>query len=215
MRTVGEILKKARIDKKLAFEDIEKQLRIRKKFLVALEENDWDRLPSLPYIKGFLKNYSSFLGLNANEMLAIFRRQFSPTQKGSLLPEGITKPLNEPLLRFTPQTIILAILFSFIALLFTYLFIQYQAFTGPPNLTISKPQEGEIVASEEVQITGKTDPDAVVSINNQKIAVSVNGEFSLKLILGPDTNTIVIEATSKYGKKKTVKRTIQVQTTNQ
>ena len=214
MRTIGEILKKGRIEKKLAYEDIERQLRIRKKFLIALEENDWDRLPSLPYIKGFIKNYSTFLGLNADEMLAVFRRQFSLSQKDGLLPEGISKPLNVPFVRFTPQTIILITLLSFIILLFTYLFFQYQAFTGPPNLTISKPQEGEIVSSEEVQIVGKTDPDAVVSINNQKIAVAQNGEFSLKLTLSPDTNTIVIEATSKYGKKKTVKRTIQVQPTS-
>ena len=52
MLTVGEILIKARSEKKLSLEEIEKKIRIRKKFLIALEDNDWDRLPSLPYIKG-------------------------------------------------------------------------------------------------------------------------------------------------------------------
>jgi len=41
MRTVGEILKKARQEKNLTLDEIEKSLRIRKKFLMALEENAW------------------------------------------------------------------------------------------------------------------------------------------------------------------------------
>ena len=52
MRTIGEILKKARIEKKYTLEEIEDQIRIRRKFLQALEDNNWLKLPSLTYIKG-------------------------------------------------------------------------------------------------------------------------------------------------------------------
>ncbi len=210
MRTVGDILKKARLEKKLEFEEIEKHLKIRGKYLQALEENNWNQLPSLPYIKGFLRNYSSYLDLKPDEMLAIFRRQFTQQQKSGLLPNGLSQPLNEPLIKLTPHIIVTGIIISFLLLFFGYLAFQYNSYTSPPNLTITKPQEGEVIKSDKVQVTGQTDTDAVVSVNGQKIAVLAGGNFSTTLILVPGVNTITIDSTSKYGKKKTLTRTVQI-----
>ena len=210
MRTIGEILKKIRSEKKITLEEIEKQLRIRKKFLIALEENDWSKLPSLPYIKGFLKNYSSFLGLKSDEMLAIFRRQFHQQEKAGLLPKGLTNPLDEPIIRFTPQLTGIILSISFLVIFFGYLFLQYLSFVNPPELSIESPKEGEIITSEKVTVKGKSDRDAVISVNNQKIALMENGEFTTILTLSPGVNTISIESTSKQGKKRTITRTIQV-----
>lgn len=211
MHTVGEILRKARNEKKLMLDDIEKHLRIRKKFLVALEENAWDKLPSLPYIKGFLRSYSDYLGLKSEEIIAIFRRQFSLQEKSGLLPDGLAHPMDEPSIRLTPQLTVVAIISSFLVLFFGYLFLQYKAYTNPPNLIVTKPAEGEILVGDKIQVTGKTDNYAVISVNNQKIAVSQSGEFSTTLSLPPGINSILIESVSKYGKKKSVTRTIQVQ----
>lgn len=211
MRTIGEILIKVRYEKKLTLEEIEKQLRIRKKFLIALEENDWSKLPSLPYIKGFLKNYSSFLGLKSDEMLAIFRRQFHQQEKAGLLPKGLTNPLDEPMIRFTPQLTGIILTISFLVIFFGYLFLQYLSFVNPPELSVESPKEGEIISSEKVTVKGKSDRDAVISVNNQKIALGENGEFTTILTLSPGINTISIEGTSKQGKKRTITRTIQVQ----
>lgn len=210
MRTIGEILKKIRLEKSITLEEVEKQLRIRKKFLSALEENDWSKLPSLPYIKGFLKNYSSFLGLKSEEMLAIFRRQFHQQEKAGLLPEGMTNPLDEPVIRFTPQLTGVILTVSFLLIFFGYLFFQYQAYVNPPNLTIDSPAEGEIMSSDKVTVKGQTDSDAVVSVNNQKIATMDKGEFTTILTLSPGINTILIESVSKQGKKRTFTRTIQI-----
>lgn len=210
MLTVGEILKKARLEKRVDFEDVEKATKIRRKFLQALEENAWEKLPSLPYIKGFIRTYSSYLNLKPEEMVAIFRRHFSEQEKTGLLPQGLTHPLNQPIFNFTPASRVTGIVIAFLLLFFGYLFFQYQAYTSPPALLVNQPQEGELVKSAEVNISGKTDEDAVISINNQKIALSNGGEFTTTVLLSPGVNSIIIESTSKYGKKKTVTRTIQV-----
>jgi hypothetical protein len=212
MRTVGEILKKAREEKLLSFDEIEKQLRIRKKFLSALENNDWNNLPSLPYIKGFIRNYSKFLDLNPDEMVAIFRRQYTHREKTGLLPKGVTTPLNETPFRITPQLTVISLTIIFITIFFGYLFLQYQSITGAPMLIVTKPLEGEIIYTENVDITGKTDADAVISINNQKVALMENGQFKFTSSMTPGINTIIIESTGNNGKKKTVTRIIQVQT---
>lgn len=212
MLTIGEILKKARLEKKLEFEEIEKTLKIRKKFLTALEENAWDKLPSLPYIKGFLRNYSAYLGLKPEEMVAIFRRQFQEKDKTKLLPSGLTNPINEPVFHITPKLTVTFVISIFLLLFFGYLFLQYKTYTSLPFLSVEKPLEGEILNTDKVIVTGKTDNDAVISINNQKIAVSANGEFATTITLPPGVNTLLIESTGKSGKKRAINRTVEIQT---
>ena len=208
MRTIGEILKRARLERKLEFEEIEKTLKIRKKFLIALEENNWGKLPSLPYIKGFLRNYSNYLGLKPEEMVAIFRRQFQEKDKTRLLPTGLTNPLNEPIIQFTPKLTVALVISVFLLLFFGYLFTQYKNYTSVPQLIIQQPAEGEILNTDKVKIAGKTDNDAVISINNQKIAVTADGEFSTTITLPPGVSTLTIESTGKSGKKRTINRII-------
>lgn len=105
MRTVGEMLKEARIEKKYSLEDIERGTKIRLKFLQAMERDDFAQMPSLSYAKGFIKNYSEFLGLNSKTVLAFFRRQTIDTPKSHLLPKGMGEPLNRSLFQLTPVNI--------------------------------------------------------------------------------------------------------------
>jgi len=211
MKTVGEILRRARDEKGLTLDHIEEKIKIRKKFLQALEENAWNKLPSLPYIKGFLRNYSSFLNLNADEMLAVFRRQYLFEEKDELIPESISNPVNKPIIRLSPQRIFLFVTVIFLLIFFINLARQYRAISNPPMLSVEQPNEGEILTSQDLEVRGKTDPDAVIEINNKKITINDKGEFSATFQLQPGINTIIIESVSKHGKKRTVTRTVSVE----
>ena len=46
-----------------------------KEYLKALEESNYDSFPSEVYLKGFLKNYAKFLGINTERALAMYRRE--------------------------------------------------------------------------------------------------------------------------------------------
>ena len=210
MKTVGEILQKARVEKNLEYEDIEKKTRIRKKFLRAMEENDWDKLPSEAYIKGFLRNYSDFLGLKSAGVIAIFRRQYPEDIKAKVLPEGLSEPLNEPILKITPQSFAFILTGAFIFIFAAYLIFQYLSFTGPPPLDVASPKEGEVFSSANIDIKGKTNSDATIYINNQKVDLNDSGEFDQVVSLDKGVNTIIIESKNKSGKTTRVTRTIQV-----
>jgi len=210
MRTVGEILKKKRLERYIELDTAERILRIRKKFLAALEENDWSRLPSLPYIKGFLKNYSSYLGLNSDEMLAILRREYRHHEQTKLLPEQKEPSSIRPPIRLSPRSIVALGLTLGVIIFLTYLFFQFKGALSPPVLTISEPREGEVQASEQVRVVGRTESDVVVSVNNEQIAVNENGEFTTSLTMPPGVNTIAVDAINKHGKKTSTTRTIQI-----
>ena len=71
---VGASLKKARESKKLSVEDVAKELYVAPSIVVALEEEAFDKIGPVVYIKGHLKNYATFLELPPEEMLKILSR---------------------------------------------------------------------------------------------------------------------------------------------
>ncbi|MCC8371691.1 MAG: helix-turn-helix domain-containing protein [Rickettsia endosymbiont of Pseudomimeciton antennatum] len=56
-------LKQARIESGKTLEEISAYLKIRKQYLVALEEGDLNSMPAEVYVKGYLKLYSNYLGI--------------------------------------------------------------------------------------------------------------------------------------------------------
>lgn len=66
---VGAALKAARERQGFTLAQVEEATKIRQRFLQALEDNDPTVLGGDIYVRGFVKNYASFLGLNPNELL--------------------------------------------------------------------------------------------------------------------------------------------------
>jgi transcriptional regulator with XRE-family HTH domain len=72
LQSLGAMLRQAREQHALTFEEVETQTRIRVKFLQALENGDLSLLPSLAHARGFLRNYAQFLRLDANAIIGRF-----------------------------------------------------------------------------------------------------------------------------------------------
>jgi len=75
---VGEELRDAREASGLSIQDMSAALRIRRVYLVALEEGRMGDLPSPAYAWGFVRNYANALGLDADEMVRRFRDSAGP-----------------------------------------------------------------------------------------------------------------------------------------
>src|SRR5919198_5985270 len=64
MFEIGNSLRDARERQGLDYAQIELATKIRAKFLRALEEEEFDLLQAETYVKGFLRTYANFLGLD-------------------------------------------------------------------------------------------------------------------------------------------------------
>jgi cytoskeleton protein RodZ len=62
---IGASLREARTRRGFSAADVHKAIRIRERYLTALEEERWDMLPGEAYTKGFLRTYAEHLGLNS------------------------------------------------------------------------------------------------------------------------------------------------------
>jgi cytoskeleton protein RodZ len=69
---IGKSLKEAREALKLSLEEVEEETKIRRKYLQALENEQYDVLPGKVYAKAFLKNYARFLNLNIEEIMEAY-----------------------------------------------------------------------------------------------------------------------------------------------
>ncbi|HUJ91259.1 MAG TPA: helix-turn-helix domain-containing protein [Gaiellaceae bacterium] len=64
MFEIGNSLREARMRQGLDFAQVELATKIRSKYIRALEEEQFGTLPAQPYVKGFLRTYAEYLGLD-------------------------------------------------------------------------------------------------------------------------------------------------------
>jgi transcriptional regulator with XRE-family HTH domain len=211
MKTVGSILKEERIRKGLTFEQAETATKIRLKFLKAIESDDYSGLPSLSYAKGFVKNYSEYLGLDSSTVLAFFRRQTAEVTRSSLLPKGVSEQLGKSLFQLTPGKFLAGVLVALALIFLGYLGFQYRKLNQPPGLSVDSPANHLVVHERRVDIFGKTDPDATVTVNGINVLVRGDGQFFDQTHLDTGVNKITIIATSRFGKTTTVVREVGLQ----
>ncbi|MBI5048109.1 MAG: helix-turn-helix domain-containing protein [Deltaproteobacteria bacterium] len=69
MESPGEYLKREREIRGIPLEDISNATKVRVGLLTAIERNDFDVLPSAPFVKGFIQAYCKYLGLDVQDAL--------------------------------------------------------------------------------------------------------------------------------------------------
>lgn len=210
MRTVGQVLKEEREKKFYTLDEVEKATKIRKELLEALEQGQYQKLPPPTFVQGFIKNYGKFLGLNIEKLLAIFRREFLEAKNPPRILDSFKNPIDNKKFRLTPSKVLVSVVLSLILIFFAYLWFEYRYLVGPPFLKVENPDDQFNTSSSEIIVSGSTDPEAKIIINDQEIQVDQNGKFSQTITLSDNVNTIIITAVSKRGKESKVERTVFV-----
>ena len=78
MKRTGELLKKAREEKRLSLHEVALFLKINSRVLQAIEDGDQTHLPARTFLRGFIQSYAKFLKLDANNVLQIFSEENAP-----------------------------------------------------------------------------------------------------------------------------------------
>lgn len=201
-----------RLSKYLEYDDVSKATKIHPKYIKALEEGDYSVFSSVVHIKGFLRNYAEFLGLDVSQVLAFWRREYNE-EKNKKVIENRLRPLAVPNVVFTPGLIFSVLTFISIVVFFGYLFFQYRSFAGAPELIIDSPAEKNLTLSiPSLNIIGRTDRDAKLTINGQQISLDEEGMFVTSITLSEGVNTLNFVSTNKLGKSTRQTKTVIVET---
>lgn len=200
MFCTSDLLKKTRIEKDLSVEEISKKLKIPAKYLTALEEEDTTSFPPQPYCSLIIKDYANFLRLDGQDILKLFLRDFSI--------QNNQKRQKQKTFSFTPQlTFTLLTIVSFIGFSL-YLVSEYIKFNRPPQLKVNWPTQ-QILNSSAFDLSGSTDSESTVRINQDLVIVDPQGNFQKKLILSSGENKILVESQSPAGITTSQEKTLQ------
>jgi transcriptional regulator with XRE-family HTH domain len=130
--SIGKLLREKREERKLSVADVSAGIKVNKKYIQALEDENFPLIPSQVYAKGFLKAYAHFLGLDAKSLvdeLAAFYKNREEGNKAAVSAPKITRMISVPKmpnlpkmpdmpkLKFDKNTMYIALL-SFFVLIF-------------------------------------------------------------------------------------------------
>lgn len=196
MFSVGQILRQERIKKGYPLSLIEKQIKVREKFLKAVEDNNWQFFSSKIYITGIIKNYASFLGLDYKKILAFFRREYESIDDTKFKKKVASSYLISDTKRIMIILIILISLFFF-----GYFSYQMILYLSPPNVVIVEPKTNLFKHIDKIKVVGKTEKDASVTIFGDRIYQNKEGFFEYDFPLQVGQNNLRIEVVGANGKK--------------
>jgi len=106
MFQIGGSLREARTRRGLTPADVHKAIRIRERYLTALEEERWEMLPGEAYVRGFLKTYADFLGLDGNLYLDEYNSRIRAYPEEPVLS---TQPRPERRFRLRAAGVVVAV----------------------------------------------------------------------------------------------------------
>src|SRR4051812_45652378 len=78
MTLIGETLRRERLKRGLELEDISRELKIPARFLEAIEEENFERLPAGVFAKSFVRQYARLLALDEDEIAGEVHRIIDP-----------------------------------------------------------------------------------------------------------------------------------------
>lgn len=204
MKTIGQLLKDARAKKRYSVARLERMTKIRKDYIRAIEGESWDELPDRPVVAGFVNSITQNLDIDQNKAAALFRRDYPPKQLR-------VNPKKDQVNKFvwSPRLTFLLGIFVVILAILGYLAFQYLTFIRPPGLEVSTPFENQVVKESSIRVSGNTDPEASIVVNNQPVIVEEDGNFVTEIEIFEGTSEIVIMAKSRSGKETVIRRKIE------
>lgn len=204
--TLGEKLKKLRSERRVSLNDVSRATKVQVKYLESLEEARYDELPADVYIKGFLKSYADFFGLNEEVLIRLFEKERGI--KNNMAKNGKEKevkkrtgPVSVSFISLTPKKTALGFIFILALAVIIFIYKELGSFASVPELAILSPENNSQIDGNSITVSGVTEKDARLFINGQPILVSDEGKFLENLTLQAGANTINIKSISRFNKE--------------
>jgi cytoskeleton protein RodZ len=109
MFEIGNSLREARLRQGLDFPEIEQATKIRPKYLRALEDEQFDILPGQTYVKGFLRSYAEYLGLDGQLYVDEYNSRYIHVDEETPLRARSTSSLSRAGPRFETSVVLVAL----------------------------------------------------------------------------------------------------------
>jgi cytoskeletal protein RodZ len=220
LHKLGEVLRTARETKGVDLARVERDTKIRVRYLSALESGEYRELPGSVYTKGFLRNYGAYLGLDTEYLIDLYRLESAGATPERLTVPTPPRPITTRRSRsfvLTPGAVVAALLTVGVGFFVVYLVSEFVTFARTPELTITDPVSDVAGYQGTVYtIRGITEPNSRVTVDglreNPTVTADASGAFTIRVRLVPGRNVITLVASDPVTGRDSpeVRRTIEV-----
>ncbi len=91
MTELGKILKEARETKGLSLDDLQQITKIQKRYLIGIEEGNYDMMPGQFYVRAFIKQYAEAVGLDAEQLFAEHQTEIPVPVQQEEVPQNLSR----------------------------------------------------------------------------------------------------------------------------
>ena len=186
--SLGSLLRKAREERHIELDEIFEVTRIRRHNLEALENEEWSKLPSQIFVKGFLRSYAEFLGLDKETIIHHYLRTSSFQKSNPEVSKKIRPQSGRPYLIIIIPVLALALIISLIYLNRSNISIIEKAFQ---YLGTQSPVEKKGNIPERAANKGQDNKEKEILILEDERVVDEVSETALKS--KPVDDAIVLE----------------------
>ncbi|WP_163536855.1 helix-turn-helix domain-containing protein [Gracilibacillus sp. YIM 98692] len=153
---IGERLKTEREEQNMSLEEIQRHTKIQKRYLYAIETENFDIMPGSFYVRAFIKEYANAVGLNADDLMEEYQADLPLEPEEKVMPSRVNSSRKNKASLKTPAifsflpTIIVILLITGIVLV-VWLFKQgglSDTETDPANNVVEE-EEG---STDEVEL---------------------------------------------------------------
>ena len=205
MFEIGGSLREARVKRNLTPADVQKAIRIRDRYLQALEEERWELLPGDAYVKGFLRTYADYLGLDGNLYVEEYNSRFAHPDEPHLVPERFARSSSRfGGVGFLRPLVVVAVIVAIVAGLAAW---QLSSSSGgnegaPPTTSVPT-----TTASHHTTPTKKHHQHVAPALPSSAVVVASRGNSWLWVRSGSAGGPTVYEGTLLQGEKLPVSLT--------
>ncbi len=195
-KTLQIIFEEALEQKNISMEKLAAITEIPKRYLTAIQNTELNKLPSAPYVRGYLKKICEVLGLNFQEIWEIYKKELSHKTSGAF----DKLPINRfAIHRINKKSVAAAVVGGVLLLFFL---LNFNNFLGKPYLNIENPKENLISTFDPViNFSGQINPKDKLTINGKEIVTDTAGNFETIYELQPGLNTVEFKVKKILGKE--------------
>jgi cytoskeletal protein RodZ len=199
MFEIGGSLREARLKRNLTPADVQKAIRIRDRYLQALEEERWELLPGDAYVKGFLRTYADYLGLDGNLYVEEYNSRFAHPDEPQLVPERFARSSSRfGGVGFLRPLVVVAVIVAIVAGLAAWQLSSSSGRNGGAPPTTSVPTT---TASRHTTPTKKHHKHVAPALPSSAVVVASRGNSWLWVRSGSAGGPTVYEGTLLQGEK--------------
>ena len=202
MHKLGGVLRSAREERGVDLARVERDTKIRSRYLSALERGAYRELPGAVYTKGFLRNYGAYLGLDTEYLVDLYRLESAAAPVERPMVQTPPRPIAARRSRafvITPNALVGALLTVGVVIFAVYLVLELVTFAGIPGLRVTVPP-GDVNgwAGETYTIEGVTEPNSRVTAETAsrktEVTADASGNFQVIVALRPGSNVVTLTA---------------------